>query len=205
MSPAQPPTQSSAAQVTPGPTRWTPASRRSEVSARSAEGSHTAATRSGSSPVPPPDPVPAPPTGPGKIRRPSPGARSGPQEKQRGNGCETSPGKRSDAARAWSGSTASTGLSSVSLTRARATGSPSRRSQVSVPSCSTGIARSSGGGDIRVTSTVACSPASRTRSASVPAVKPPLPEADGPQKRAGMVSCVCGAAVRAPSTSASFT
>ena len=80
MSSDHPPTQSRAAQVVAKPQRCT-ASSRSLDSPLLGWGTHVEATKPRS-----------PPTGPEKIRSPSPAARAGPHAKQIGNGCPARPG-----------------------------------------------------------------------------------------------------------------
>ena len=112
MSAAQPPAQSSAAQVTAWPTSRVASVYSCQSAATLGCGVQVAATRPSA-------------TGPGKIRSPSPGSRPVPQAKQVGNGCEVEPGYVASAARAVSASTGATGCGSWSARSARATSAPS--------------------------------------------------------------------------------
>ena len=165
-------------------------------------GVHTAPTRTA--------PSAAGVTGPGKIRSPSPSARSVPHTKQPGNGCVRSPGYVAMAARASAAGTCSTGTSSSSTTWTSTTRAPPIDSTVngapealvfagsSAARCWTANATSSGGGCRSVASIAGqdrhrSAPSSPvTSAATAPAVQPPLPETSGPRNRGAMVSSVVG-------------
>src|SRR5262245_12492623 len=125
-------------------------------------------------------------TRPGNRRSPSPGARSGPQTKHVGNGCDTKPGYCLDATVAAAKSTGGTSSASTSAGAASATVSPSGSTTLTASASRTTESGVSSGGGRRSVTTV---PAGRsTSAATVPADQPPLPESRGPLYRAAITT-----------------
>src|SRR5262245_49146737 len=122
--------------------------------------------------------TPLPPSGPAKMRSPSPDSRWGPQTKHVGNGWERKPRYDFVAASA-SARLGAAGMSRDSTAgRARATTVAPLSSSTPVPASFTSISVSSGGG---TSSRTTAGP--WMKAASRPQTYPPLPDSGGPQKR----------------------